>query len=169
MIIEAIAKRPSLWDTKSREPLSLVQRKRSFAEIAEALSTSDVPLQAADIEKQWKNLKVGFLNYTRIIYIFTAFRLQDTYYKVKKKSMEQAANNPSEVIIAPKWRFYSALLFIDQIEENHETSPKNEPPLVAEEETQRTRKRKSTPAAAKNTEIRESRKVLKVSFFIYRK
>uniref|UniRef100_A0A914Q6U1 MADF domain-containing protein n=1 Tax=Panagrolaimus davidi TaxID=227884 RepID=A0A914Q6U1_9BILA len=136
LIIQEIAKRPSLWDTKSREPLSLVSRKKSFADIAENLSTDDVPLQAADIEKQWKNLK-------------------DTYYKVKKKYSEAIASNPAEAVPPPKWRFYSALLFIDSIEEG------DQPAETAEEEQQQqkqprpTRKRKSTP---KNVEAREAKK-----------
>uniref|UniRef100_A0A914YER9 MADF domain-containing protein n=1 Tax=Panagrolaimus superbus TaxID=310955 RepID=A0A914YER9_9BILA len=142
LIIQEIAKRPSLWDTKSREPLSLVSRKKSFAEIAENLSSDDVPLQAADIEKQWKNLK-------------------DTYYKVKKKYVEAIASNPPDTVPAPKWRFYSALLFIDSIEENEQPveAVEEEPPPQL-----RTRKRKSTPAvtALKNAEAREAKKIAAV-------
>uniref|UniRef100_A0AC34GSU5 MADF domain-containing protein n=1 Tax=Panagrolaimus sp. ES5 TaxID=591445 RepID=A0AC34GSU5_9BILA len=141
LIIQEIAKRPSLWDTKSREPLSLVSRKKSFAEIAENLSTDDVPLQAADIEKQWKNLK-------------------DTYYKVKKKYVEAVASNPTETVPAPKWRFYSALLFIDSIEENDQPAE----PVEEEQPSQhRTRKRKSTPGtSSKNAEAREAKKIAAV-------
>ncbi|KAE9548615.1 hypothetical protein FO519_008172 [Halicephalobus sp. NKZ332] len=91
LIIEEVEKRPILWDTKSREPMSLVQRKQALAEIAEVLSTSDTPLKPKDIEKQWKNLK-------------------DTYIKVKKRNEKEDAGTP-------KWRFFSSLIFIDQIDE----------------------------------------------------
>jgi hypothetical protein len=37
----------------------LVQRKQAFTEIANSLSTQEIRLSAKDVEKQWKNLKVG--------------------------------------------------------------------------------------------------------------
>uniref|UniRef100_A0A915AD45 MADF domain-containing protein n=1 Tax=Parascaris univalens TaxID=6257 RepID=A0A915AD45_PARUN len=90
-IIDAVYLRPAIWD-HGREPKSLGQRKDYFIEIAALLSTEDNILSCYDIEKQWKNLK-------------------DTYLKTRKK----VVTDESGCIVPPRWKFFSAMTFLDQL------------------------------------------------------
>ncbi|KHN86879.1 hypothetical protein Tcan_05799 [Toxocara canis] len=90
-IIDAVYLRPAIWD-HGREPKSLGQRKDYFIEIAALLSTEDNILSCYDIEKQWKNLK-------------------DTYFKTRKK----VVTDESGCIVPPRWKFFSAMTFLDQL------------------------------------------------------
>lgn len=90
-IIDAVYLRPAIWD-HGREPKSLGQRKDHFIEIAALLSTESNILSCYDIEKQWKNLK-------------------DTYFKTKKKLV----TDESGCIVPPRWKFFSAMMFLDQL------------------------------------------------------
>ncbi|VDK42634.1 unnamed protein product [Anisakis simplex] len=100
-IIDAIYLRPAIWD-HGREPKSLGQRKDYFIEIAALLSTEDNILSCYDIEKQWKNLK-------------------DTYLKIRKK----VVTDESGCIIPPRWKFFSAMTFLDQLNTVHNNSLNN--------------------------------------------
>ncbi|VDD95476.1 unnamed protein product [Enterobius vermicularis] len=91
LIIEQVAERPAIWD-HGREPKCLGQRKDHFIEIAALLSTENNVLTCYDIEKQWKNLK-------------------DTYIKTRKKLV----TDESGCVVPPRWKFYSAMMFLDQI------------------------------------------------------
>uniref|UniRef100_A0A915ERZ0 MADF domain-containing protein n=1 Tax=Ditylenchus dipsaci TaxID=166011 RepID=A0A915ERZ0_9BILA len=96
-IIEEVFKRPILWDNSNREPASLIMRKEYYEEIAESLKSIDQTLNAAIVEKQWKNLK-------------------DTYNKVKKKK----TLDENGLVVTPKWRFYNHMLKrMDKIPDNN--------------------------------------------------
>uniref|UniRef100_A0AAF5DBK4 MADF domain-containing protein n=3 Tax=Strongyloides stercoralis TaxID=6248 RepID=A0AAF5DBK4_STRER len=97
-IIEAIQLRPCIWDNSSKEARSHLSRKDNFMEVAQHLNSLGHPLSTLDVEKQWKNLK-------------------DTYNKVKKKLILDQHGN----MVPPKWRFFSAMLFLDQAD-NYQTT-----------------------------------------------
>uniref|UniRef100_A0A0N5ARP1 MADF domain-containing protein n=1 Tax=Syphacia muris TaxID=451379 RepID=A0A0N5ARP1_9BILA len=91
LIIEQVAQRPAIWD-HGRAPKCLGRRKDHFIEIAALLSTDDNVLSCYDVEKQWKNLK-------------------DTYIKTRKKLVIDEGG----CIVPPRWKFFSAMMFLDQL------------------------------------------------------
>lgn len=99
LIIEQVAERPAIWD-HGREPKCLGQRKDHFIEIAALLSTENNVLSCYDIEKQWKNLK-------------------DTYIKTRKKLV----TDESGCIVPPRWKFFSAMMFLDQLRPEPSSTP----------------------------------------------
>uniref|UniRef100_A0A0N4ZN87 MADF domain-containing protein n=1 Tax=Parastrongyloides trichosuri TaxID=131310 RepID=A0A0N4ZN87_PARTI len=118
-IIEAIQLRPCIWDTSTKETRSHLSRKDNFMEVAQHLNSMGHPLSTLDVEKQWKNLK-------------------DTYNKVKKKLILDQHGN----MVPPKWRFFSAMLFLDQAE-NYQSSQQPMSSIMLSTQTD-SRKRRHT-------------------------
>ncbi|VDP18347.1 unnamed protein product [Onchocerca flexuosa] len=94
-IIDAVYLRPAIWD-HGRELRNLGQRKDHFIEIAALLSTDENLLSCHDIEKQWKNLK-------------------DSYFKLRKKVKIDASGK----LIQPRWKYFSAMMFLDRLSNNN--------------------------------------------------
>ncbi|CAD5206685.1 unnamed protein product [Bursaphelenchus okinawaensis] len=89
-IIEEVYKQPILWDPGNTERITMLQRRRAYSEIAFKIGNQENGLKAADVERQWKNLK-------------------DTYIKLKKKVTTDEQGN----LLIPKWKFFRCLAFID--------------------------------------------------------
>ncbi|VDN28316.1 unnamed protein product [Cylicostephanus goldi] len=112
-IIDAVYLRPGIWDCQRqvlipsfsassltnhyfREKTVGPSRKELFVEVTNLINQQnqlDPELTPEEVEKQWKNLK-------------------DTYVKTRKKVLSY--NNDS-IPVTPKWKFYSSLMFLDDL------------------------------------------------------
>ncbi|KJH43825.1 hypothetical protein DICVIV_10167 [Dictyocaulus viviparus] len=102
-IIDAVYLRPGIWDCQ-REKTVGPSRKELFAEVTTLINQQnqlDPELTPEEVEKQWKNLK-------------------DTYVKTRKK----LSYNSDSMPVTPKWKFYSSLMFLDDLFSVHRTNLK---------------------------------------------
>ncbi|XGW24293.1 hypothetical protein V3C99_006020 [Haemonchus contortus] len=93
-IIDAVYLRPGIWDCQ-REKTVGPSRKELFVEVTNLINQQnqlDPELTPEEVEKQWKNLK-------------------DTYVKTRKK----LSYNNDSMPVTPKWKFYSSLMFLDDL------------------------------------------------------
>ncbi|VDL71591.1 unnamed protein product [Nippostrongylus brasiliensis] len=103
-IIDAIYLRPGIWDCQ-REKTVGPSRKELFVEVTNLINQQnqlDPELTPEEVEKQWKNLK-------------------DTYVKTRKK-LSYSSDNMTPV--TPKWKFYSSLMFLDDLFSVHRSLSK---------------------------------------------
>ncbi|VDM53989.1 unnamed protein product [Angiostrongylus costaricensis] len=112
-IIDAVYLRPGIWDCQ-REKTVGPSRKELFAEVTTLINQQnqlDPELTPEEVEKQWKNLK-------------------DTYVKTRKK----LSYNSDSMPVTPKWKFYSSLMFLDDLFSVHRNNLKRRIDDVSETE-----------------------------------
>ncbi|CAD6184823.1 unnamed protein product [Caenorhabditis auriculariae] len=122
-LIDAVCLKPGIWDSQ-REKTTGISRRELFADVAEQINQQfQLAMSLDDVERLWKNLK-------------------DTYVKTRKR----VSYDQEGCVIPPKWKFYQAMMFLDNL--GHSPSPQ---PRSGKRTTENDNGYYLTPPSAKRT------------------